>query len=136
MRVSADHATLTAPHGVVDGDASYELLASPTGPSRTTVLHVHFRPGARTRWHTHPLGQVLVVTSGAGWVQSLGRPPQRVVAGDVVHVEPGEEHWHGAGRHTPMSHLVVQAHDEHHRETDVLGPVTEDGYPSSEEHPA
>ena len=126
VHVRRDHPTLPAPAGVSDGGARFEQLATPSAPSRVGVLHVHFPPGARTRWHTHPLGQLLVVTSGRGWVQSRGGPPRPISTGDVVRIEPAEEHWHGAAHDTAMSHLAVQERDDDGAETTVLETVTDD----------
>ena len=69
---------------------------------------VTFEPGARTAWHTHPLGQTLVVTSGCGWVQREGGSIEEIRPGDVVWFEPGEKHWHGATAATAMSHIAIQ----------------------------
>jgi len=69
---------------------------------------VTFEPGARTAWHTHPLGQTLVVTSGLGWVQREGGPVEEIRPGDVVWFPPGEKHWHGATATTGMSHIAIQ----------------------------
>jgi quercetin dioxygenase-like cupin family protein len=70
--------------------------------------HVTFEPGARTAWHTHPLGQTLIVTSGRGWVQTWGGPVEEVTPGDVVWFPPGEKHWHGATPTTAMTHIAIQ----------------------------
>jgi quercetin dioxygenase-like cupin family protein len=77
-------------------------------PARITALVVQFEPGARTAWHTHPLGQTLYVVSGSGLAQSWGGPIQVIRAGDVVWFPPGEKHWHGAGPTTMMSHVALQ----------------------------
>lgn len=77
-------------------------------PARVRALLVSFEPGARTAWHTHPLGQTLYITVGAGQVQVAGGPIQQVRAGDVVWFAPGEKHWHGAGATTAMSHVAIQ----------------------------
>lgn len=77
-------------------------------PSRLGALSVHFEPGARTFWHTHPLGQTLIIVSGAGRVQSWGQAARIVRAGDNVSFEPGEKHWHGAGPSTSMTHIAIQ----------------------------
>ena len=77
-------------------------------PSRIAGNQVTFEPGARTAWHTHPLGQTLVITAGCGWVQREGGPVEEVRPGDVVWFPPGEKHWHGAAATTAMSHLAVQ----------------------------
>ncbi|GLQ08124.1 hypothetical protein GCM10007913_00560 [Devosia yakushimensis] len=79
-----------------------------TEPGRTQGASVTFEPGARTAWHTHPLGQTLIVTAGAGWVQREGGPVEDITPGDVVWFEPGEKHWHGARATTGMSHIAIQ----------------------------
>jgi quercetin dioxygenase-like cupin family protein len=80
----------------------------PRGPARTLGVSATFEPGARTTWHTHPLGQVLVVTAGCGLIQQWGGPVQQIRAGDVVWIEPGEKHWHGAADTAAMTHLAIQ----------------------------
>jgi quercetin dioxygenase-like cupin family protein len=97
-----------APAEAVTGSAWITALAVPEGPSRTRVDRVHFAPGARTHWHRHPLGQVLVVTEGTGYVQRRGGPAQLIRPGDTVRVAAGEWHWHGATDTTPMTHLAIE----------------------------
>jgi quercetin dioxygenase-like cupin family protein len=77
-------------------------------PERVAGALVTFEPGARTAWHTHPLGQTLVVTAGCGWVQRDGGQVEEIHPGDVVWFAPGEKHWHGATATTAMSHIAVQ----------------------------
>jgi quercetin dioxygenase-like cupin family protein len=77
-------------------------------PARASAGSVTFEPGARTAWHTHPLGQTLIITSGCGWVQREGGPIEEVRPGDVVWFPPGERHWHGASPTTAMTHTAVQ----------------------------
>ncbi|CAN7665731.1 cupin domain-containing protein [Pararhizobium sp. LjRoot235] len=77
-------------------------------PARAAGNSVTFEPGARTAWHTHPLGQVLIVTAGCGRVQLEGGPVEEIRPGDVVWFEPGEKHWHGAGPTTAMTHIAIQ----------------------------
>ncbi|WP_457582870.1 (R)-mandelonitrile lyase [Ensifer canadensis] len=77
-------------------------------PARVRAVNVTFEPGARTAWHTHPLGQTLVVTSGRGLAQVWGGPVREIRAGDVVWFPPGEKHWHGAAPDTAMVHLAIQ----------------------------
>jgi quercetin dioxygenase-like cupin family protein len=79
-------------------------------PSRGPGISVTFEPGARTLWHTHPLGQNLVVTSGCGWVQHWGGPIEGIRPGDVIWIPPGEKHWHGATPTTAMTHIAVYEH--------------------------
>jgi quercetin dioxygenase-like cupin family protein len=77
-------------------------------PSRMAGNLVTFEPGARTAWHTHPLGQTLIVVQGCGWAQREGGPREEIHPGDVVRFEPGEKHWHGATATTGMSHIAIQ----------------------------
>jgi quercetin dioxygenase-like cupin family protein len=77
-------------------------------PARVNGASVTFEPGARTAWHTHPLGQTLIVTSGCGWVQRDGGPVEEIHPGDVVWFPPGERHWHGATPITAMTHIAIQ----------------------------
>lgn len=77
-------------------------------PARGFGATVTFEPGARTAWHTHPLGQTLVVTAGCGWVQREGGPVETIRPGDVVWFAPGGKHWHGATATTGMTHLAIQ----------------------------
>lgn len=83
------------------------LLEAPE-PARLRSAHVTFEPGARTAWHTHPLGQMLIVTMGLGWVQREGGPVEDIRPGDVVWFPPGEKHWHGASPNAAMSHVAIQ----------------------------
>jgi len=79
-----------------------------TEPSRVTGALVSFEPGARTAWHTHPLGQTLIVTAGCGWVQRWDGPVEEIRPGDIIWFPPGEKHWHGATSTTAMSHIAIQ----------------------------
>lgn len=76
-------------------------------PARVGGAVVTFEPGARTAWHTHPLGQTVIVTSGCGWAQREGGPVEEIRPGDIVWFEPGEKHWHGATRATAMTHIAI-----------------------------
>jgi len=90
------------------GAVRVDMLFQPADPSRVAGAHVTFEPGARTAWHTHPLGQTLIVTSGCGWAQREGGPIEQIQPGDVVWFEPGEKHWHGATATTAMTHIAIQ----------------------------
>src|SRR5579859_5112955 len=92
----------------ITGDAVVEELAVPEGTSRTQVASVRFAPGARTRWHRHPAGQVLVVTQGTGLVQRRGGQVETIRTGDAVRIEAGEWHWHGATPTASLTHLAVE----------------------------
>lgn len=90
------------------GQVRIDPLFNPPEPARIATAHVTFEPGARTAWHTHPLGQTLIVTAGCGWAQREGGPVEEIRAGDVVWFPPGERHWHGATATTAMSHIALQ----------------------------
>jgi quercetin dioxygenase-like cupin family protein len=90
------------------GTVRIDPLHTTTEPARVSMSLVTFEPGARTAWHTHPLGQTLIVTAGCGWVQRDGGPVEEIRPGDVVWFSPGERHWHGAASTTAMSHIAVQ----------------------------
>jgi len=90
------------------GTVRIDPLFAATEPARVSSAHVTFEPGARTAWHTHPLGQTLIVTAGLGWVQSEGGPVEEIRPGDVVWFPPGLKHWHGASATTAMTHIAIQ----------------------------
>jgi quercetin dioxygenase-like cupin family protein len=90
------------------GSVRIDPLHSPPEPARVACALVTFEPGARTAWHTHPLGQTLIILSGCGWVQRAGGKVEEVRPGDVVWFSPGEKHWHGAAATTAMSHIAIQ----------------------------
>ena len=89
------------------GVVRIDPLFAPPEPARVGMAHVTFEPGARTAWHTHPLGQTLIVTAGCGNVQREGGPIEEIRPGDVVWFAPGEKHWHGATATTAMSHIAI-----------------------------
>ena len=90
------------------GRVRMDPLFNPAAPDRVQGAHVTFEPGARTAWHTHPLGQTLIVTFGRGRVQRAGGPVEEIGPGDVVCFAPEERHWHGAAPDTAMSHIAIQ----------------------------
>lgn len=90
------------------GTVRIDPLMNPPEPSRVSMALVTFEPGARTAWHTHPFGQTLIVTAGAGWVQREGDQRLDIRQGDVIYFTPGEKHWHGATSTTAMSHIAIQ----------------------------
>lgn len=90
------------------GSVRIDPLFEAHDPARVTAGSVTFEPGARTAWHTHPLGQNLIVTAGCGWVQREGGPVEEIRPGDVVWFSPGEKHWHGATPTTGMTHIAIQ----------------------------
>jgi quercetin dioxygenase-like cupin family protein len=102
------------------------LFQAPT-PARAAGAAVTFEPGARTAWHTHPLGQTLIVTAGSGRVQRWGEPIEEIRPGDVVWFAPGEKHWHGASPTTAMTHIAVQEQLDG-KPVDWLEHVTDEQY--------
>ncbi len=90
------------------GHVRVDMLFDTQDPARASGASVTFEPGARTAWHSHPLGQTLIVTAGCGRVQRWGGPVEEIRPGDVVRIAPGEKHWHGAAPTTAMTHIAVQ----------------------------
>src|ERR1044071_8576376 len=90
------------------GTVRIDPLIQAIEPSRVAGAAVTFEPGARTAWHTHPLGQTLIVTAGCGWVQREGGPVEEIHPGDVIRFAPNEKHWHGASATTAMTHIAIQ----------------------------
>jgi quercetin dioxygenase-like cupin family protein len=90
------------------GAVRIDPLCDRAEPARVSAATVTFEPGARTAWHTHPLGQTLIVTAGCGWVQRLGGPVEEIHPGDVILFAPHEKHWHGATDATAMTHIAIQ----------------------------
>lgn len=90
------------------GSVRIDPLIDVPDPARVVAVSVTFEPGARTAWHTHPLGQTLIVTAGCGWAQRWGGPIEEIRPGDVVWFPPGEKHWHGATPTTAMTHIAIQ----------------------------
>jgi quercetin dioxygenase-like cupin family protein len=109
------------------GQVRMDPLFGAAAPARTAGLLVTFEPGARTNWHTHPLGQVLIVTTGQGRAQREGGPVEVINPGDVIRFAPGERHWHGAAPDLAMSHIALQE-SESGRTTDWEGPVSDAQY--------
>jgi len=103
------------------------IQLQPQEPSRLTSAIVTFEPGARTNWHTHPLGQLLIVTSGRGWTQCEGEPRVEINAGDTIWCPAGHKHWHGATSSTAMSHIAVQEMLDG-KNVEWLEPVTDAQY--------
>ena len=102
-------ATRRAPQEYFTGEVWQEpVITTEAGPP-VALLRVHFCPGGRTHWHTHPAGQTLHVLSGTGLVQARGGTARMIRPGDTVWIPPGEEHWHGAGPDRAMSHIAMQA---------------------------
>lgn len=110
-----------------NGTVRVDPLFQAPEPARSSGGQVTFEPGARTAWHTHPLGQTLIVTSGCGWVQREGGPVEEIHPGDVVWFAPGEKHWHGVAATTAMTHIAIQE-SLNGKAVDWLEKVTEEQY--------
>ena len=109
------------------GTVRVDPLFQAPDPALVSGACVTFEPGARTAWHTHPLGQTLIVVSGAGWVQRDGGSVEDIRPGDVVWFEPGEKHWHGATATTAMSHIAIQEKQDG-KVVDWMEHVTDEQY--------
>ena len=110
------------------GAVFLDAVATPSGPSRLSAHSVHFTPGARTAWHTHPNGQTIYVTEGVGLAQRRGGPVEVIRPGDRVFFEPGEEHWHGASPNRFMTHLALFDVDDEGNSTVWGDHVTDEEY--------
>jgi quercetin dioxygenase-like cupin family protein len=104
--------TTPGPADWFTGSVYIDAVAAPAGGSRVQASSVHFTPGARTAWHTHPNGQTIFVTEGVGLAQCRGGPVETIRPGDRVFFEPGEEHWHGAAPDRFMTHLALAEVDD------------------------
>lgn len=100
--------SIKAPEAYFTGTVRMDPLHNPPEPARVSIVSVTFEPGARSAWHTHPLGQTLIVTAGCGWTQCEGEPIVEIRAGDVIWCPPNHKHWHGAAATTAMTHIGVQ----------------------------
>ncbi|HEV2128237.1 MAG TPA: cupin domain-containing protein, partial [Thermomicrobiales bacterium] len=100
--------TMIGPTDWFTGNVYVDSIAAPTEASRVSAASVHFSPGARTAWHTHPNGQTIFITEGVGRAQRRNGPVEVIRPGDRVYFEPGEEHWHGAAPDRFMAHIAIQ----------------------------
>lgn len=113
------------------GDVYIDPVAAPSEPARAAAALVHFTPGARTAWHTHPFGQTIYVTEGVGLCQHEAGPVETIRPGDRVYFEPGENHWHGAVPNRLMVHIAIQEADETGSPVTWGRHVTDDEYGAS-----
>jgi quercetin dioxygenase-like cupin family protein len=124
---ASDIARSAAAPDYFTGTVEMEPLHKPDGPSGPNALRVHFAPGGRTNWHTHPEGQLLIVVDGEGWTQTAGQAKQVIRPGDVVWIPAGERHWHGATATSAMVHLAMQGSVDG-RTADWQEPVADSDY--------
>ena len=120
--------TMKGPADWFTGDVWVDSIVRPEGDSQLSIGAVHFTPGARTAWHTHPLGQTIFVTEGVGLCQREGGPIEEIRPGDRVFFEPGENHWHGAAPNRFMAHVAMQQTDESGSPVTWGRHVTDDEY--------
>jgi len=126
----SSNATNKGPADWFTGDVYIDTIAEPSESYRVAAANVHFTPGARTAWHTHPLGQTIFVAEGVGRCQREGGPVEEIRAGDRVFFEPGENHWHGAAQDRFMAHVAM------HQVDDQGSAVTWGEYVSDEDYGA
>jgi quercetin dioxygenase-like cupin family protein len=125
--------TIKGPADWFTGDVYIDSLKDPSEQSAVGCAHVRFTPGARTAWHTHPKGQTLYVTDGVGLVARRGSEVRQIQPGDVVFIEPGEEHWHGAAPDRFMAHVAIQEADAQGVPVTWLEHVTDEEYAAGSE---
>ena len=127
IKLNGTQVPMKGPADWFTGTVRVEPLFQAAEPARVQGASVTFEPGARTAWHTHPLGQTLIVTAGVGWVQRVGGAVEEIRPGDVVWFSPGEKHWHGATATTAMTHIAVQEKLDG-KVVDWMEQVSEDDY--------
>jgi quercetin dioxygenase-like cupin family protein len=108
LKHAGSQPSAVGPEAYFTGRVRIDLLNAPPEPSHVSCVSVTFEPGARSAWHTHPLGQTLIVTAGCGWTQCEGEDIVEIRPGDVIWCPPGHKHWHGATATTAMTHIAVQ----------------------------
>jgi quercetin dioxygenase-like cupin family protein len=123
-------ASVKGPGDWFTGSVTIDPLYEPNETRRSAAAMVTFEPGARTAWHTHPLGQTLLIVSGCGWVQREGAGIEEVYPGDIVWFEPNEKHWHGATAKNGMCHIATQENQNGKVVVDWMEKVTDEQYNS------
>ena len=125
IKRNGSQASGKGPADYFTGSVRVDPLFTAPDPARVAGALVTFEPGARTAWHTHPLGQTLIVTAGRGWAQRDGGPREDIGSGDVIWFAPAEKHWHGATTTTAMTHIAIQERRDG-KTVDWLEQVTDD----------
>ena len=128
MQITRSIDTTKGPADWFTGDVYIDAVAAPAGSSTFAAASVHFTPGARTAWHTHPHGQTIFVTEGVGLCQRERGPVEVIRPGDCVFFEPGENHWHGAASNRFMVHVAMQQNDDSGSAVTWGRHVTDDEY--------
>lgn len=108
VKPNGSQETFMGPDKYFTGSVRVDRLANPQAPSKVSAAYVTFNPGARSAWHSHPMGQTLIVTQGVGWVQQDGGEKKAIKPGDVVWTPPGVKHWHGGTADNAMTHIAIQ----------------------------
>ncbi|MBK5355781.1 cupin domain-containing protein [Pseudomonas sp. TH41] len=127
---NGEQASIMGAPGNFVGNARIDPLFSVRAPSKVSAGAVTFQPGARSVWHTHPLGQTLVVTAGTGWIQQAGGAKTVIRPGDVIWTPPGVKHWHGATATTGMTHIAIQESQDG-KNVEWMEPVSDGQYEAS-----
>lgn len=120
--------TIIAPSSYFTGTVYQQPIVTAEDPARVNAATVTFTPGARTNWHTHPLGQTLHVVSGCGWFQTVGEPRIEIRPGDSIWIPPGEKHWHGATASVAMTHIAIHERDGEAGHITWMEPVEDADY--------
>jgi quercetin dioxygenase-like cupin family protein len=128
IRNGTQAATKAPPANITGAAARIEPVFQMGDPARVRGASVTFEPGARTVWHTHPLGQILIVTAGSGLAQSWGGPIEQIGPGDVIWFAPGEKHWHGASPTSALTHIGISELEAEGKSVDWLEPVADEQY--------
>ena len=132
LRKNGSQPSARGPAEYFTGTVRIDQLFKAPAPSRSSGAYVTFEPGARSNWHTHPLGQTLICTAGCGYVQSEGDPVRVIRPGDVVWCPPNEKHWHGASSSTAMTHIAIQE-ELNGKVVDWMERVTDEQYNAARE---
>ena len=132
LRKNGSQPSARGPAEYFTGTVRIDQLFKAPAPSRSSGAYVTFDPGARSNWHTHPLGQTLICTAGCGYVQSEGDPVRVIRPGDVVWCPPNEKHWHGASSSTAMTHIAIQE-ELNGKVVDWMERVTDEQYNAARE---
>jgi len=127
IKRSGSQTSQKGPQEYFTGNVRIDPLFQAREPARASGASVTFEPGARSAWHTHPLGQTLIVTAGCGWTQCWGGPVEEIRSGDVIWCPPGVKHWHGATLTTGVTHIAVQE-AQNGRVVDWLEKVSDEQY--------
>lgn len=131
IKRSGSQPSASGPGEYFTGTVRIDPLFAPPEPARVLGASVTFEPRARSNWHTHPLGQILIVTAGCSLAQSWGGPVRKIRPGDVVACPPGEKHWHGATATTAMTHIAILEHKEG-KNVDWMEKVTDEEYAAAD----